>query len=342
LVFGGVIAAAVLGGAYITARVVYLGPRGEIAPASAAATNEIDGYLDALGRMPRPAEIRRTLGETTLANSPEEVSHWFRTLLSELGDTNGLREVVVTHGTPSRVQSPAADRSSGLGASVRRAIDDTPTFAVLSGRVTGAGSFDAVLETVAALQSQPWIHRFEGFQIEPSNRARTAFVLRADVTTAFQAGLRRKSTPDPRVAPTDDAARQTAARIAATNFFVVPPPPAKPAPEPPTPEPVKRPRAEPDPAPPPPPPAYDAWTVVGVIETAGSLSPVEVLVRHSGGEGSRTLVPGDVLFGAELVRTEPGGAVFRINGTTWRVEIGALISERREAVPPASGEADEG
>lgn len=131
----------------------------------------------------------RDAARTMLGAEQNVVEHRLRTLLSELSDKHGLEGVVVTHGRPRAAGNPADDRSSGVSRGLRRRLGERPDFAVVRGRVQGVGTLDEVVRTLAALRAQPWIHRVEGFSIEPEGKDREVFGLKADFATIFAPDL---------------------------------------------------------------------------------------------------------------------------------------------------------
>jgi len=327
LLGGGLVA--LLAAGWLTAEEIYLGPAEERRGRIETLRARITQYEDAILALPNPADIKSEIGRSTLGRSADETAHWLRTLASELGKRNGLASVVVSHGRPRAEANPATDRGSELPSSFRDSLEESPAFATISGRVQGRGDLESALRAVADLQSQPWVHRFLGFQLEPANDAATSFELKADIETAFASDLRSADAIDPELAPPEPQAVARASDVAAPNPFAMPPPPPEPKPEP---APESKPAPKPQPSPPPPP--YDKWRVVGVVETPAGDAPPEVMLVRVDQAESRTLTPGQRVLGAVIEGVDEGGVHVRIDDAWFRVEIGATLAERKKIDPP--------
>jgi hypothetical protein len=324
-IIAGVVLLSVLAGGWIAAGRVYRTPMRVQRAALADEQSRVDG-MDALMQRLTPARVlRESIGPTTLGNDEATVSHWLRTLLSDAASGQGLRAVVVDHGRPQVQKSPAAARSAKLGSALRRRIDDGPQFFRVLASVRGEGSLEEIMRTVAVLQAQPWLHRIDGVKIEPANRERTAFSLRADVATLFMPGLRSTRSEEPTLVPASAVDIDRAIAIASGNPFVVPPSVA-----PPVEAVVRVERKEPEAAEPPQPvvPAYAAWRVAGIIEPADG-DGAQVIVVDGDRGSSRTLRVGEALHNAVFEGVDGNAVFFRIGGVSWFVDIGDRLGDGR-------------
>ncbi|MAY75360.1 MAG: hypothetical protein CMJ31_11690 [Phycisphaerae bacterium] len=316
-------AAAVALVGWLAADRFYFTPAGDARERLEKSETAAASYERGLMSLADPREFRKTIGATMLANDPERVDHLLRTLLSESAERAGLASIVVSNGRPARVANPATDRGSKLASSVRKAIESGPAFYAVRSRVQGDGDLNAVTRAIAVLQAQPWIHRIEGFEIEPANRDRTRFSLKADVSTAFMPGARPKDAPPPTVADASEAQLAIAARVAQRNPFVAPPPPPDPKPEP-----VKAAPKPPPTDPTPPPPPYDKWRVVGVVGIPGAENSWELLLSRTDGVVTRSVRKGDEILDLRVENITPNDVLFVSGNTTTRVLVGQTLAER--------------
>jgi hypothetical protein len=264
----------------------------------------------------------RDAAATMLGGDQAVVEHRLRGMLSEVAERNGLGEVVVTHGRPRGVSSPADARGSGVSRGFRRMLGERADFAVVRGRVQGLGSLDSVVRALADLRAQAWVHRVEGFTITPKGREGTVFELKADFATIFSPELVETGSASPALvsAAESDVASLLALVSRAPFGF------AEAAPEPqPAPVIVQR-----DPPRPPPPP-YDKWRVTGVLESLETGGVVEVMLFRADTGETRTLAIGQRVLGATLTAAGGERAWFDKDGATVVVRAGETLAEGRPA-----------
>ena len=270
----------------------------------------------------------RDAGRTMLGGEQNVVEHRLRGMVSELAERNGLREIVVSHSRPRVAANPADERGSGISRSLRRRLGDQTDFAVIRGRVQGLGSLDQVVRTLADLRAQPWLHRVEGFTIEPKGKERAVFEVKADFATLFAPDLiESDGEPPVLVAASEDDVRELGAIAARAPFRFADPVP--------TPEPVEIVK-KPEKATPPPPPAppYDKWRVTGVMELlerapGGESGGVEVfLARVDTGE-TQVLRVGQSVLGATLRKASGERAWFEKDGALLVVRAGETLAQAR-------------
>lgn len=264
----------------------------------------------------------RDAATTMLGSDQAVVEHRLRGMLSEVAERNGLREVVVTHGRPRAVASPADERGSGVSRGFRRMLGERTDFAVVRGRVQGLGSLDGVVRAMADLRAQAWVHRIEGFTITPKGREGEVFELKADYATIFSPDLVDDGAPAPVLASAtepDIAALLALVSRAPFGFAeapVAPPPPPVIA------------RNDP---PKPPPPPYDKWRVTGVLESLEPGGGVEVMLFRTDTSETRTLRVGQGVLGATLTAARGEEAWFDKDGTPVVVRAGETLDQGRPA-----------
>ena len=279
----------------------------------------------------------RDIAATMLGSEQIIVEHRIRGLLSEIAEREGLREVVVSHGRPRAVDNPAQARGSGVNRGLRRLLGKQQDFAVIHARVQGLGSLEQVLDTLAAIRSQPWIHRVEGFTISPKGRERLVYELKADLATIFAPDLVSPEAESPELRGFDaESLSFVAALVGRDPFHLAEPVVAVPPPSPP---PLPAVKPESTPAPP-----YDKWRLTGVLEMLAPGDPGDpgetgepeassfqvMLARVDTGE-LRTMLPGDTLLGATLESASGESAQFTLDGRRVVVRTGQTLAEARPA-----------
>lgn|GEM_PF-1101440 len=307
--------------------IVYAKPASELRAQLRAETSAVEDRQRIVSALPRVRAELASFGKTTLGRDPDGAIHRFRTHLGELAREAELADIVVTTNAPRGAENPAARERVGTG--MRRVLRDRPDFWVIQGQLTGKGSLEACLRTLAGIAAQPWAHRVDRFTIRPEGRERAVYVLTVQVASAFMPDLGEDGgAPGVRLAELDSSRWSM---IASPNPFL--PPPPEPAPEP-----VRV--AEPPPAPPPPaPPPYDRWRVVGIVETGslagdatgngGGKARAEVWMEHTGTGRTRVLGAGDEVLGLRLVSASGEVAVFESGGAMVEVRAGQTLAERR-------------
>lgn len=276
----------------------------------------------------------RDAATTMLASEPVVVEHRLRGMLSELAERHGLADIVVSHSRPKPAGNPAGERGSKVSRGFRQLLGKQTDFAVIQGRLQGVGSLEQVIETLADLRAQPWIHRVEGFTISPKGRDRTSFELKADYATIFAPDLVDSEREPPKVAQPAESDLIALRAIAARSPFRFAEPAAPVVIV--APKPV---RVAVEPGPPPPP--YDKWRVTGVLETLDVGTVEVILARIDTGE-TKTLKIGQGILGATLTEAAGERAWFIKDGMPVVVRAGETLDQARPAESVHSQESASG
>lgn len=311
-----------LGAGWYGYQTVYAGPRAELEAELRKHLASVATYEDALAKARSVRTELKAFATGTLGGSAEQVEHRFRTDLNALAMERGLKGIQVSNGKPEAMKSPVG--RSKLKGSVRRAMKDQTDFYVMHGEVKGVGTLEQALGTLAALQSQPWIHRVEGFTLEPDDKGRERFKLRAAVATVFftDKALAPQVVKAPeRVAP-DAGSLALVSSIVERNVFKEPPPVVV----------AQAPVQPPQPAvqnvpPPPPPPPYPEWRVTGVV--SGRVGVEAFLVNVKTGQ-RLTLDVGAAVADARFIGGDGEHALFEIGGQKFEVRTGQTLEQRRK------------
>lgn len=274
----------------------------------------------------------RDAADTMLGSDQAVVEHRLRGMLSELAERHSLADIAVTHSRPRPAANPADDRASKVNRSLRRRLGDQTDFAVIRGRLQGTGSLERVVETLADLRAQPWVHRLDGFTIAPANRDRTIFELKADYATMFAPDLVDPDRGPPAIGSPVEADLDALAVLVERAPFRYAEPPAVIV-EKPTPPPV----AKPGPAPPP----YDKWRVTGILEPLEEGGVQVLLARTDSGE-TRTLEIGQIVLGATLTGAAGEQAWFTKDGAAVVVLAGQTLDQAVAAESVHSQSASQG
>jgi len=281
---------------------LYAAPASRLREQTASALDAAERFNAASDRDVEVREHLRAVAATTLGRDPDLVRHRLRTTLADLAEASGLEGVEVSEHGPEGVSSPAKPRGS-LGERLR----SHPDFGVFNAEVSGDGSLGACLDTLAAVQAQPWAHRVRSFAIRPEGAQRKRFTLHIAVSTLYLPDLAGDDPPDP-AAPE----LELAGAVASTSPILLPDPAAPPAPA------NQAPTAAVG-------PAWNAWRLTGVIE---SPEGVEVMLTRTDGSEWRTIRPGESLLGAQLVSASGERAVFLIDQSRWVVATGWTLADR--------------
>lgn len=268
----------------------------------------LDGRFAVQGRLDR-------LVETTLGREIDAVEHRLRTGLSTVVSAAGLSEVTVNNGRPRAEGNPAGRER--IASAVRRRLREQVDFHVVRGQVSGYGGLGQVFTALAAVASQPWIHRVEGFSIAPAGREGTSYQVRIDFATLLLADLGATQGEGlPAIAPENPETIGAVQRIVAKNLFVMPVSPE--------PEPVRVAVKPPANASSPPPPPYGSWRLTGIV---GGALP-EVLM--TGPDDRRAaLQVGQGVLDAILVGATDDAAMFEIGDSRFSVLLGTTLNDRR-------------
>jgi hypothetical protein len=264
-------------------------------------------------------EVRKRLeaiAATGLSPQRDLAAHQMRTLLSRIGQASRLNDLKVTDLPAREAISPAVRAFSGSAAS---ALRQRPDFVVLPGSLEGTGTLEQVLATLAALQSQPWIHRVEGFSLRPAGRRAERLTLKVEVSSLLMPDLSPRDRPAPEVAPTSPAVEALWRPVALRDLFkdaAVAQAPAAPPADPPA--------AAVSP--------YAQWRLAGLV--VSELGAEAIFAPVAGGPGL-TVRQGESILDAKLVggrMTEEGeAAVLEVNGERFLVRLGQTLAARAPA-----------
>lgn len=309
--------------ATIAYRTQYAGPRDELL----ASLRQINGDIARLDEgMREQFEVRKRLkafGAMTLGRKRDEVEHWFRTGLSSIAEGNGLGQVVVDTGAPQSVRNPAW-RSKSLATGIKRQLAARADFQLVLGQVKGVGTLEQVMRTVAAVQGQPWVHRFEGFSITPVGKERERFTLKLEVATMMTPDLAVEVTSPPPIVAADRGADRLWGPVVAKNVFRTPAGGAAAAPVVVAAAPASGGTSAPVLTAP---PAYGDWQLTGVV--AGR-SGTEAFMRNTKTNEKMTVSAGAAVLDAKFLEGSFDRAVFEIAGQRFEIRNGETLASRRQ------------
>lgn len=314
--------AAVLGAGWGGYRQFYASERDELLTKLAGYRAAVENYEAAL-KQGRTVRARlKEFAAGTLAGTDEQVEHRFRTDLNALAAHSGLKGIQVGNGRPEAIKSPVGESKmrGGLKALFRKQID----FYVMHGEVKGVGTLEQTLRTLAAVQSQPWIHRVESFSLKPDDKGRDRFELRLGVATVFftDPELAPERVASPAHVEPDGRAQELVAAILDKNVFKEPPPVVLAQTTPPPPPPQQVVNVPPPPAPPP----YSDWKLTGIVHGRVGLEAFMVNLKT----GQRlTLDVGAAVADARFVAGTGERAVFEIAGQKFEIRNGQTLEQRR-------------
>lgn len=298
-------------GAWYAVREVYLAPAAARHTQMAEAKAQIERARAPLAGRDALRARMDALGATMIAGESDEVEHRLREGLTAVARRAGLEGVALGNGRPAGESSPVV-RALGRH-DLGRALRAGPDFQVVRGWMTGSGTLEQVLTCLAVVQSQPWVHRVEGFSITPGDADRTRFKLRADIATIVSAVVQRTVTDTTQlVEPAEDTLGDVLAMAGAYPFGGRP----------------EARKAEPSPTPPAADPSaeYRQWRVTGLIEAAVP----EVLLLHTGSGKRVSLLPGEAVLGATFEGGEGEVVVFSVNGHKQRFAVGSTLAQRKD------------
>lgn len=274
-----------------------------------------EGLEQSLNELVRVRRELREMGSDTLGSSLDEVDARFRAALQRLAAKSGLSSVQIST-TPRDVVNP-------IGASRRRPpglpnMSGQVDFRVVRGDLQGSGTLAQVMQAMALLEAQPWVHRVESFSIRPEGRDQERFTLNISASTLLLSpGLAPRDAGEPRIAELEAGASSRWASMIQKNPFREPPPPQQQR----TAE-APRPRPTPPPAPPP----YNEWRLAGVVE---SRIGTEAFLVNTRNEERMAIGTGSSVGGAKLVAAEGERAIFEIDGEEYEVFNGQTLEQRR-------------
>jgi hypothetical protein len=310
-------AVALLGTTSVVAQRSYVGPRRGLEIQIAGLTASVKGLEKERDSLREVASRSRTLGVLTLGKKLDVVQHRFRTGLATIAEQGGLSAISVDCGASQGVVNPLVS-AKGVPTNLKRELRARPGFEVVRGSVKANGSLDKVLAVLAAVGSQPWVHRVESYSIKPLGKERASYELRLEAATLIAPGwVAKESAEGPAIASTEPSADQGWRRIAARNPFV-----RSAAAE------VSRPAVIASVTP----SASDDWRLAGVMR--GRRGVEAILRNQRSGEG-KTLTEGEDFSGVKLVGGAAGGGadgiVIEADGKRWELSIGEALSARRPA-----------
>ena len=265
-------------------------------------------------------ESLRELRARTLGASSEEVEHNLRVLLGEIGRTQALAELVVDSRRRNVRENPAMRVATRTfrDKEERRSVD----FVEVEGTLSGLGSVEQVLGTVATIQSQPWLKRVDLVRVTPRGDG-SVVELTVSLRTAYIPGATGVMDPVALGEITQSQA-SLAVSLSGRSMFMPPPPPP--------PEPVQavveKPKPKPKPRPKPPAPKYDKWRITGWAQ--GRDSVVLYLVEVSKGT-SRVLIPGDEVLNMVFRGLEGPSVVLELDGIKYYFGEGDTLDRRAES-----------
>lgn len=301
---------------------IYATPRDALQARITAAQSGIEKLQDELDRGVTVNDELRRLAATTLGKDLGLVAHRFRAGVTRVAESAGLARVVVDQGQPTAERNPLINVANQPEA-LKRLLRGSTDFQVIRGSLRGSGDLASCLRTLASLHVQPWIHRVEGFSLEPAGRERAYFELRVDLATLYMPDLATDAV-EPELVPIPEGVEPVYMAIAERNVFRRPPPPTPDAPQ----APVQVARAS-DPAPPPAAavfPAYEEWRLTGIF--VGGRGPEAFLVNTRSGQ-RLTVEKGARVLDAIFVEGDGETAVFELDGRRFEVTNGETLASRR-------------
>ncbi|MFA6044388.1 MAG: hypothetical protein WC718_05340 [Phycisphaerales bacterium] len=315
---GAIIAAMVIG-AWYGYTTVYATPRARLQESmntELAAAQSLQETLK--GEKEIKARIK-AMGPTFLADKFDVLSARFRDGLTRLASTAGLSEVVVEHGQPQGVSSPLL-KAKGMPTTLKRPLTKTPDFEVVHGSLQGSGTLEQAYAALAAAQCQPWIHRVEGFDLEPVGKERERFKVRINVATVLAPAWAAPAAGSAELAvtPTNPETLQLAAALSRRNVFRKPPPEQAAA--------VQVARSG-DPAA----PAvafvpYEDWRLTGVAR--GKDGP-EAMFLNTRTNAKVSVLKGGHVLDATLIDAADERVLIDINGARFELTSGQTLASRK-------------
>lgn len=297
---------------------LYARPRAALMADLTEARESAASYEAALEARKGVRDELKRVAATTLGVRLDAVEHQFRTRLGGALESCGLSSIVVSSGSPAGAASPAAKaRLTSRMAAAIKARDD---FQVLRGRGEGQGTLEQVLRAMTVVEAQTWVHRVEGFTIEPMGRERERFRLVIDVATLYLPSLapENSSGPEPVVPPENVALAW--GPIVAKNVFRKPPPEAPARPPPAVVAQGNSPVA-------PPAPLYDEWRLTGLARLPRL--GWQALVYNTRTSESRHLAPGEGVLDLVFESAEGERAVFRMADRRYEILSGQSLAQRK-------------
>ncbi len=297
-------------------RSVYAKPNSEMRETLRSWHEGKDQMQRSLGDATRVKQQLSEIEATTLGPTGELAEHRMRTLLTDLCGQGGLKEFVIACREPKAVGNPAADE---IPAEFNREMRRQADFLAIETSVTGRGSLDSCLHTVALLESQPWLHRVSGVSIQPRGKERTEFDLSAQVVTILMPDLATDETGASAQVVSADPSMWAA--VTSRNPFIVAPPLPEPRVEVAQAAPPAQPKSQPKP--------LGDWVVTGVMRTTDGGEAI--LSNRKTGE-SRVLMPGGEMMGMKVSSILVDEIVMLEGESGYRVALGRSLAEREPLI----------
>lgn len=305
----------------------YSGERGKLDTEIARYASGLDAreveLLDA-GKVKKEFE---QLCSISLGATEEESNAAVRRALNEMAAYVGLRKAAVSTASARPVTNPAA--KAKLREYNSRTERERPDFYSISATLTGEGSLDQAVRTVALLDSQDWVCRIDGFGMRAFGKEREGIDLSVTVTAMFLPG--RKAVLGAETAgriwsPIEEARLDPWRAIVSKNVFKEPPPPPPP-PAAPQPQPTAV-AQEPPPAPPVPQPSLADWRVSAVVQGRGG---PELWIINQKTSETKMLGVGSQVLDAVFITGSGESARIRIGQETFEVRLGSTLADRKPA-----------
>jgi hypothetical protein len=251
-----------------------------------------------------------SLSENTLGQSPELAEHRLRTLLSELCTAAGLSEYVISCKEPKMLGSPAANEKPKEFSQEQRRLADC---IVQETTISGQGSYEACMRSVAMLEAQSWLARVSNISIQPVGKDRAAFAIVAGVTSLVLPDVATELTGENSFVH-DPEASLLASSISRNPFVISAPEPVVAASER---KPVEKSRPKPKP--------FGDWLVSGVMHTS---SGGELILSNRRTGSSVSLRPGGQILGLTISAIENEFILLTEGESGYRVALGQSLAER--------------
>lgn len=261
----------------------------------------------------------------SLGATEEEANASIRRALNEMAAYVGLRKAQVSTSLARPVTNPAG--KAKLREYLARSERERPDFYSLSATLTGEGSLEQSVRTLAMLEAQDWVCRVDGYGMRAFGKGE-GIGLSITVTAMFLPG--RKMTLGAESAgriwsPIEEAQLDPWRTIVSKNVFREPPPPPPPV------APPVQPTAVVEAPPPPPPPAAPQpslgdWRVSAVVQGRGG---PELWITNEKTSETRMLGVGSQVLEAEFITGSGESARIRIGEETFEVRLGSTLAERK-------------
>ena len=306
-----VVAAGVL---YVAYTSIHAGPMNEMRSRLASWSGGKSQMQSSLRDSTRVREELKAIADTTLGNTPELAEHRLRTLLTELCTSAELSEYVIACKEPKPIGNPAAnEKPVEFSREMRRLADCI----IQETTITGQGSYEACVQTIAMLEAQPWLARVSNVSIQPAGKERKLYSLVVGVTSIVMPDLAEDTTGES--AYVHDIGADRLAQSMVRNPFVAT-----------APNPVVVARDDsPPPAPKLKPKPYGDWLVSGVMQTP---TGGETILSNSKTGASRSLGLGGQILGLTIDAIEGHYVMLSEGESGYRVALGQSLAEREPVI----------